>query len=83
MEYMLLKDGSVRVYEVMLKTAWDVWDEMQAHDGIAYYWRAHSQLSHWYRIDTYTHSVFMENEECLVFRELDLPEVIKLAVMLG
>lgn len=83
MEYMLLKDGSVRVYEVMLQTGWQVWDELQAHNGIAYYWNGHSQLSHWYRIDVYTHSVPEEEEDCLVFREFDLPEVIKLAVLLG
>ena len=74
MEYMLLKDGTVKVFEEI--DAWvDVMTALERYKGVAYYWQ--TSLRGWRKIDP--SSIKSDSLDITID---DLPDVIKLAHML-
>lgn len=71
MEYMLLRDGTVRVCP-HIRFIPEVRQEMAHHGGVAYYWRDNED---W----LFVHVDSMDSAGTVT---LDVPDVIKLAAML-
>lgn len=76
-----MPDGAVVVYNKPIRTVHQVFEELQKHGGIAYYWLATDEAAEWYRIDTYTHSV-SNNLGQLIYLDDNPHEMVLLAAML-
>jgi hypothetical protein len=75
MEYMLMRDGSIKVFEC-LETHEDVVDALYDYDGVAYYWWNANFM--WSCITRTSPEVSSKQ-----ITEDTLPDVIKLAAMLS
>jgi hypothetical protein len=78
MEYMLLRDGSVKVVPE-LSNRISVRNELIRSDGIEYYWKENAV--DWCCILASTPALSIDNVEVTV-DYVDVPDVIKLAAML-
>lgn len=74
MEYMLLRDGSVKAFDSLFGQD-DVVDALGDYDGVAYYW--HSARNRWACINL---EIAEGNSQLIDLK--DVPDVIKLAAML-
>lgn len=74
MEYMLLRDGSIKLFECLSEVE-DVVDALHDYDGIAYYWCNTAFQWSCVKPDHTKYSPTQMNKS-------DVPEVIRLAAML-